>query len=346
MTPHHRKPPSAQSNSLKSTYPRRNAGCGQLQRAALVLRHTAGVRPATPLPAALRGNAFTTHTAKHGFGEGRLRGPDLERPFHGIRSAVALITVSDSARALQIGLPDHAFFCTVTAAAIMQIPLPWRLSRDASLHVGVPSPKRACRVVGATGHKLQLGDNDLRDWLGLRLTTPARTWCDLAAILDVENLVAAGDHIIHHPYPLATRAELEAAAARHSAKRGRARLGEALTLLDENSESPPESFIRVTIVRAGIMGLCANYPIKDARGRTFARADLCFPEHRVIFEYHGDYHRKEPDRWRKDITRVARLSASGWHVVEIAADQLDDRHMLLQLVRDTLTLRPARASRP
>ncbi|TFB54999.1 hypothetical protein [Cryobacterium tagatosivorans] len=294
-----------------------------------------------PLPAEFRDGSFTTRTAAdHGIGEGRLRGPDLARPFHSIRSPAAPVSVSERAEALQLRMPDAAFFCTVTAALIMGIPLPPRLALAPQLHVGMPAPMRACRAVGSIGHKLQLDIDDVGEWLGLRLTTAARTWCDLAAVLDVEDLVAAGDYIIHHRHPLAGRADLAAAAARHPARRGRARLLEALGLLDERAESPPESVIRVTIVRAGILGLEVNHPITDAFGRVIARADLCFPAHRVIFEYQGDYHRSEPDRWRKDRTRVARLPAAGWHVVEIAADELADRRMLLCLIRDTLTLHP------
>lgn len=83
------------------------------------------------------------------------------------------------------------FFCSVTAAAIMGIPLPTGMAKMPRLDVGTPAPARACRAAGATGHKLQLNDADLREWLGLRVTTPARTWCDLAAVLELEDLVAA-----------------------------------------------------------------------------------------------------------------------------------------------------------
>lgn len=262
-------------------------------------------------------------------------------PFHGIRSPVILTTIVEHAHALNQRLPARAFFCGVTAALLIGIPLPARLQRSPRLHTGVPAPSRALRVAGATGHELQIQETDVVERSGLRLTTPARTWCDLAAMLDLEDLVAAGDYIIHHRHPLASRAELEEAVARHPGRRGHARLREALALLDDKAESPPESIIRVTIVQAGIGGLVANHPISDARGHVFARADLCFPTHRVIFEYHGDYHRTEPDRWRKDRTRIALLTAAGWHVVEIAADELADRRMLLQLIRDTLILYPA-----
>lgn len=244
------------------------------------------------------------------------------------------------AYALQVRMPSAAFFCGITAAMIIGIPLPARFQQARELHVGVPAPMRACRTRGVVGHKLQVTEDDLGDWGSLRVTAVARTWCDLAAVLDIEDLVAAGDFIIHHRHPLASRGELTAAAAQHPSRRGRARLLEALELLDDHAESRPESIVRVVAVRAGIRGLRANYEIKDARGAIIARADLCFPENRVIIEYQGDYHRSEAERWRRDRTRVARLAAAGWHVIEIAADELVDRRMLLQLIRDTLALYP------
>lgn len=237
-------------------------------------------------------------------------------------------------------MPSTAFFCGVTAALIMGIPLPNRLQAPIPLHVGMPFPGRANRSDGTVGHKFQISPEDLCEWGGLRVTTVARTWCDLATVLDVEDLVAAGDYVIHYRMPLASRAQLEDAVVRHPGRRGRRRLREALALLDDHSESPRESIVRVTIVHAGIPGLVVNHPIQVADGRQL-RGDLCFPAHRVIFEYQGDYHRSEPGRWRKDRTRVALLTAAGWHVVEIAADELADRRMLVHLIRSTLLLYPA-----
>lgn len=300
------------------------------------------MKPRTTLPPELCTGPFTTRAAAEcGVGQGRLRGADLERPFRGIRSAQQLDTPRQRARALQLRMPAAAFFCGITAAMLTTIPLPPRAERPRELHVAMPAPMRACRTTDVVGHKLHVADCDLTCRDGLRMTTPARTWCDLAAALDLEDLVAAGDFIIHHRHPLASRDNLRAAVARHVGRRGRARLLEALELLDDHSDSRPESIVRVAVVRAGIPGLCANYEIRDAHGVMIARADLCFPEHRVIFEYQGDYHRAEPERWRKDRTRVARLAAAGWHVIEIAADELTDRRMLLRLIRDTLALYPA-----
>ena len=294
-----------------------------------------------PLPPTLQGGAFTTHFAQeNGVSERRLRGGDLARPFHGIRSTVPVTTILHLAHSFQLRMPASAFFCGITAALIIGLPLPLRLQKLPGLHVGVPAPQRAPRSAGIIGHKLQVNDDDVIRWGRLRITAVARTWCDLASVLDVEDLVAAGDYNIHFRHPLASQHELEEAIALYPGRRALPRLVEALALLNDRAESAPESIIRVTIVRAGINGLVANHPIYNVRGTFIARADLCFPAHRVIFEYQGDYHRTEAGRWRKDRTRIARLAAAGWHVIEIAADELLDRATLLELIRDTLALYP------
>ncbi|MDY7557675.1 MULTISPECIES: DUF559 domain-containing protein [unclassified Cryobacterium] len=296
-----------------------------------------------PLPPGLGDGPFTTRVAAElGVGEARLRGPDLARPFHGVRAPLPGVALGHRARALQLRLPQPGFFCSITAALIQGMPLSSRHERALELHVGMPSPMRSSRCVGTVGHKFLIDPRDLCDWYGLRMTVPVRTWCDLATALALEDLVAAGDYVIHVDNGLVTYKELAAAAARHPGRRGRARLFEALALLSDRSRSRAESIIRTTIVLAGIDGLVVNQPIADARGVVIAEGDLCFPAHRVIFEYQGDYHRTEPDRSRKDQTRKARLAAAGWTVVEIAGDELENRRMLLQIIRDTLTLHPAR----
>ena len=245
------------------------------------------------------------------------------------------------ARALHVRLPDSAFFCGATAALILGIPVPIAFATTLSLHVGVPAPQCASRANGVVGHKLQVDPRDIGTCGGLPVTSVPRTWCDLAAVLDLEDLVAAGDRIIHYKNPLAKRTDLVAAVAAHPARRGRARLCEALELLDERADSPPESVIRVTIVRAGIRGLHANYPVRNIRGEIIAWGDFSFPAHRVAFEYQGDYHRTEPGRWRKDLTRKARMASAGWHVIEIAANELANRQVLIEIIRDTLAFYPA-----
>lgn len=110
--------------------------------------------------------AFTVRADREtGLRAKRLRGSDLQRPFHGMRTtSPAVLTIEELAWAYQQMMPDHAFFCGVTAA--------------------VPRPIRR----GIVGHALQVGSDDMRLWHGLRVSTPERHWCDLGAVLSVPDL--------------------------------------------------------------------------------------------------------------------------------------------------------------
>lgn len=298
--------------------------------------HHARVNPVVPLPPHLRETAFSYREgADAGLGQGRLRGPDLQRPFWGTRHAgIGDLTLQERCRALQTRLPDAAFFCGPTAAALLGMPLPPRLSGDPRLHVAVPAPARAPHADGIAGHKLGIGQDDVTIRLGLRMTGAARTWCDLAPLLTVPNLVAAGDYLLYRRAPLCSRQQLVAAVRRHPGRRGRPALRLALDLVDDRSESPAESVLRVILIEAEFTRVVPNHVVRDRSGRFLGRVDLAFPEARVAVEYEGDYHRTEPDRWRKDMARVRRLEAAGWLVLRVNADDLHDpTQLLLQLGR-------------
>jgi very-short-patch-repair endonuclease len=183
---------------------------------------------------------------------------------------------------------------------------------------------------------VQLMGNDVHDLRGLRLSTPARVWCELAAELDLGDLVAAGDYIIHWRLPLCSFDELERAVTRFPGRDGRARLREALPLLDNRTESPRESLLRVMLVRAGITGMRANLTVR-VRGRTF-RIDLAIPRHKIALEYQGEHH-NDPVQWRKDMTKREILATDGWHTMEINADDLRETE-LIDRIRVTIASRP------
>jgi hypothetical protein len=46
------------------------------------------------------------------------------------------------------------------------------------------------------GHLLTFLPDEVVEYDGVRLTSPARTWLDLAALLTVDELVAAGDYLV------------------------------------------------------------------------------------------------------------------------------------------------------
>lgn len=295
--------------------------------------------PRIPLPKALGSEPFTTTQGRRaGLSTKRMRGADLQKPFHGIRSTVPTKTVEALARAFQRGAPDHAFFCGITAAVIMRIPLPQRHEQSRLLHVAVPAPHRAPKARGTVGHKLQIRTDELRMWGGIRMTSPARTWCDLAPALSAPDLVAAGDYLIHWELPLTSHDSLRLAVENWAGRPGATRLRWAVERLNDRSESRRESLLRLIVLGARISGVVANEWIITSGGYRY-RGDLVIREKKVVIEYQSRFHdgSKEFDA---DMTRISRLEADRWYVLQVNNRDLSNPGELVQRIRRVLADRP------
>jgi very-short-patch-repair endonuclease len=268
-----------------------------------------------------------------------LRGRDLAHPFRGVYAAgKGDLSIPDLCRILQARLPDDAFFFATTAAVIMHIPLPWKLEHSRDVHVAVPAPRTAPTGKGIRGHSVRWDASDLRWWGDLRIAAPERTWCDIAAKLSLPQVVAAGDYLIHWRMPMTTPQQLAYAVHRHGSRPGASKLADALPLLNDRSESPKESELRVIIVLAGLPGLAVNLPITTTDGYRY-RADLAFPRRKTIIEYQSRFHDPAPN-FRADMTRISRLEADGWVVIQINSDDLDDPDEVVRRVLRVLADRP------
>ncbi len=256
-----------------------------------------------------------------GVSEKRLRNRLLHRPFHGVVTIQPPTRLEELCRAYLAVRPPGGFFSGPTAAVLHGLPLPRPLEPPGSepLHVSVPAPARAPRRGGIAGHstRIALGDVVVRG--DLPLSSPERAWCELGTLLEVEDLVVAGDWLVREA---STPARLRAALARFPGRRGRPALQQALALLDPRSESPQESRLRHRLLLAGVDGFAPNLPIVASSGRRY-RGDLVFPAERVILEYQGDHHR-EREAYRRDLSRRLDLQADGWTVVELGPDDIAD----------------------
>jgi Protein of unknown function (DUF559) len=92
--------------------------------------------------------------------------------------------------------------------------------------------------------------------------------------------------------------------------------------VDGRSESPPESWVRVACVLGGLPAPTPQYDVVH-EGVWLARADLAWPEARLIVEYEGAHH-FEGLQIERDGVRLARLVAAGWRVIRLAAHDLRD----------------------
>lgn len=109
-----------------------------------------------PLPESICSRPFTVAEGSAvGVGEGRLRGNDLARPFHGVRVPnVAITTVEERCAAYFPRLKPGQFFSHTTAAALWELPLPSPPTAAENIHVSAVYSARAPSTRGVTGHQL------------------------------------------------------------------------------------------------------------------------------------------------------------------------------------------------
>ena len=273
-----------------------------------------------------------------------MRSSDLTSAVWGVRQAAPRpADRATLARLFAYRLTDDVVFSHTTAALIHRIPVPLQLERESRFHVTVPAGCRAPHAHGLIGHSLRFNPTDVTVASGFRVTTPERTWRDLARLLTLGQLVAAGDFIVHWELPLASQQDLSDGMTVAGSFRGRPLATQALDLLSDRSESPPESELRVIIALGGLPPPDINHVIVDTETGRTVRPDFMFRDHKVILEYQGDYHRTKA-QWRKDMTRRSRLETAGWYVMEINADDLRDPVELVGRIRAAMATKARRVS--
>jgi hypothetical protein len=292
----------------------------------------------SPLDPAL-GQLFSVRDARDaGVTSSRLRAGDLEAPFWGTRRLRSADTAFVHLGALAKRLPPDAVFSHSTAAAVMGIPLPSSGS-GTDVHVSVPTGVRAPEGARIVGHQRHLSASETRTVSGLRVTSPARTWCDLATAVELADLVAAGDFLIYHEHPLIKRAELDLAVLSHVDRRGAKARRLAIALLSDRSESARESILRVLLTGAGFPVPSVNHEVFARNGRLIARVDLAWPEQKVALDYEGDHHRTDRRQWQRDIRRIEDLHDEGWRDIRVSANDLNAPERMYKSLRLALSPR-------
>lgn len=304
-----------------------------------------------PLPAGFLARPFTYAEAKAaGLSQSRLRGPDLDAPFRGIRSARvgenALLphgqftSSHDTARLRELEkvltrchqylplLRPGQFFSHSTAARLFSCPMADDFGSE-PLHVSSLSPSRAPRSRNVTGHEILPARASTIHRYRLPISSAPATWVALASLLSVDELVVAADHLILDPYildphdlrPYATIEELQLALA-STPGRGSKAAASALLLVRQGAESRPETLLRLLLQRAGLPEPECNVEVYDGAGKRLGRVDLFFREFRAIVEYDGEGHRVDRMTFEKDTRRRERFVNAGFSPVHVLAKGL------------------------
>lgn len=310
------------------------------------------------LPPDLSKVAFTVQQGRGlGLTRKRMRAQDLDHPFRGVRQAprppdedldvdhhrVAQAELVERCVAAGLVIPVEGFFTHITAARLWPLPLPG-LSNEGPLHVGVQPPEHPPHRTGLVGHHISDTLAYVVSRHGHRLIDAATLFCQLSAVLRIEDLVAVGDALVltpryaleHDDRPWIAPAELVERVERFRG-RGKARAAQALQLIRLGAESRPETLVRLAIRADGLPEPELNVDVYSDEGIFIGRADMLYRRFRVAVEYDGDQHRVDTAQFDRDVGRLDDFAAAGWRVVRITKrGWFSDRAGCVERIRQAL----------
>ena len=202
----------------------------------------------------------------------------------------------------------------------------WEMRTSEELEATVRYP-RSRRVEGAIIHRsadLETGDVTWFD--GIPVTTPVRTICDAGLIFPPSEVGRLLDHAI--ATGVVERQDLWRF-RRRVGKQGRNGVGVLHALLErlpagaEQTESGPEVDLLRLCLEFGLAAPAVQVPI--VVGGEHFRADLAYPERRVLLEYDGFDVHTTPERFAADRRRQNLLVLAGWTVLRFTKADLRQR---------------------
>lgn len=289
------------------------------------------MHPPTALPAHLASAPFTVYEARAAtLGNARLRASDLSTAGRLLYLPTGWeFELRGLARALSAATPG-AWISHLTAAMLLGLWLPSWYRGCRELHLSKPKALPPVRRDGVVGHTVLAFDDELTVWDGILISTPARTWLDLARILPLKDLVAVGDQLVRQPRlglegrrePWAALPQLTAMLTRHPKLKGIVKARQALELIRPGSDSAPETFLRLALTAAGLPE--PELQLRIVPGDHFSpAADLGYRRQRVAIQYDGGHHRTREQQSR-DNRRDESFNAAGWRYFKFNADDLAD----------------------
>lgn len=288
------------------------------------------MRP-TPLPPSLLEGSFSLRAAdKAAVPRKRTRARDVFTVSRGIRMPLGGQPKGAAAVRAYTDLDASSLLSHHSAARLLGIALPSWAQEDWRIHVARPATGSTPRRVNVVGHRMSLAPDEVATVDGVRVTSVARTWLDLASRLSLDELIAAGDSIVcsHGPEfpvrkePLAELESLQRMVARHRRARGILNAREALGLIRVGVDSPPETQMRLALVRAGLPEPELNVVLRDGSGMPAVWPDACYPGYRISIQYDGGHH-GTAEQYGCDIRRADSTAQLRW--LEVRVDKTDLR---------------------
>ena len=235
-------------------------------------------------------------------------------------------------RAVLLAAPAGSLVSHQTAAALFGLHIPL-VPEDVRVHLTVPPSVRVRNRADRRIHVSAVPLAQIQRRAGVAVTSPGRTWLDLAAHLPPGALLAVTDQMLARSYPRRGFDQVLGSAPR---VRGKRRGREVLAVADPLAGSPMESVLRWLIHEAGLPAPVLQHVVRDGDDRRLARVDLAWPDRRVLVEFDGNVHR-ERRVFVDDLRRQNRLVLAGWTVLRFtSADVLGHPEQVIAAIRAAL----------
>ena len=215
--------------------------------------------------------------------------------------------------------PAGFHFSHITAARLHGMPLPSEYGRRTELDVTVTGAYPP-RMKGIIGHRaMRQYENVMRELLPV---LPAeQVWLQLASVLDLDDLIVAGDHLVRRKRPVSSLAKLETAVGEASGAPGIKRARDALLEIRPGTDSPMESRMRLTIVRAGLPEPAIRHTVYF-EGYFVGTPDLAYVRERVALDFDGKLHLTDERVYLDDVERRALFEDADWRYLTITKNHL------------------------
>jgi hypothetical protein len=247
-------------------------------------------------------------------------------------SSAVTPTLADRCNAWLRLLPRGAAFGLETAAELFGLPTHYSTDVHAVVRPRPVLPQRR----GLRVHVRRLEDQDVVDFAGLHVTSPAQTYLDLAARNSPAEIVVIGDALLRRG--LVTVEALDQRLSRADRVRGVVRARACVPLLSALSMSRPESLMRYWLTSSDLPDPEIQVPIHDAWGRIVAHADLGYSRWKVALEHEGRQH-ADPEQFGRDIDRYSLMAADGWLTLRFAARHVNGPATVIDRTRRALLSR-------
>ncbi len=236
--------------------------------------------------------------------------------------------------AIMLTAPEGAVLSHTTAAALWDIQIPLQPADDRRVDLIVPETSRAESRRDRRVHRLPLASDEVTRVGPFPVTVMERMWRDLAGRLEPSALLAVTDQLLARG---CAAGDLRAQLVRRPTGRGSARARSVLPVADARAESPMESVLRWLLHVAGLPVPDLQFGVRSVGGAFLGRADLAWPDHRVLVEFDGNVHR-DRDVFVNDVRRQNQLVAAGWVVLRFtSADVLGRPDDVVAQIRRALS---------